>query len=99
MTEHVTWFVDAESDPLDNPFESRLKHLLGQCSLCGRAVEHLIQKNPFGYLVVGLWIPPSDGEAQEIRAKRDAEIARYRELKESVGECECGHDFDEERFW
>ena len=99
MTEHVTWFVDAESDPLDNPFEPRSKHLLGQCSLCGRAVEHLIPENQFGYLVVGLWIPPLADEAREIRAKHDAEIARYRELKESVGECECGHDFDEERFW
>lgn len=99
MTEHVTWFVDAEGDPLDNPFESRLKHLLGQCALCGRAVEHLIQKNPFGPLIMGMWIPPADDEAEEIRAHRNAEIERYYKLKESAGECKCGHDFDEERLW
>ena len=41
----------------------------------------------------------ADDEAEEIRAHRNAEIERYYKLKESAGECKCGHDFDEERLW
>jgi len=99
MTKNVTWFVDANSDPLRDPFESRSKRLLGQCAVCGRAVEHVIPENPFGSLIMGIWIPPLPDEAEVIRAERSADIERYTKLKESAGDCECGHDFDEEHFW
>jgi hypothetical protein len=91
MAPDVTWFVDQLNDPTDDPFSQmgQPRHLLGQCKVCGRAADKVVPADRYSLRQYGIWIPPWPERAVELLAEHDEAVARYRNLLEKAGACEC----------